>query len=408
VTSDLRDALERRAAALGVTDFDAAALVARGDRLLRRRRIGTALGAGLLAFAVVAGTVQLVDHDDPRRADPVRPSPTDGRTTGPDPASSRLLVWAREPGLHNDLPAEVHVGGRSVEVTHDVGGLQATDDGVAYLTAAPGPFTTVWFTDGRTVTRLGRTGDAGVRGDEILKSAVAGSRLAWIEYPASPPAQVVLYDTHLMVEVARTAIEGIPGCEQAWPRPQRQNCLSMLAVRDGAVFVAPWAGNFDGATTSKEPVTRFDVSTGEQRTIPYADYENELRGTARGLVVGDSLASGEATPGVGEYLFVAHGVLVKKVFDDNGRSRPVTVFDTATGRSVRAFELPPAYRHDQSFVVSQWVDDDGFAVWAHDYASVDTEQGDLLVCRLSTERCHLAVSPPAGHRHQLAPEAVTA
>jgi hypothetical protein len=84
------------------------------------------------------------------------------------------------------------------------------------------------------------------------------------------------------------------------------------------------------------------------------------------------------------------------------------VFDTATGRAVPAFELPPAYRHDNAFVVSQWVDNDGFVVWAHDYASVDTHQGDLLVCRLSTARCELAVPPPAGQRHQIAPEAVIA
>jgi hypothetical protein len=407
MTGDLREALVGRAAALEVRDLDAAELVARGERRVRRRRIGTAVGVGVLAFAVVAGTALLVDHDGPRRADPVRPSPTEGRTTEPDAASERPLVWARERVFGKGLPAEIHVGGRSVEVADDVGGLQATDDGVAYLTAAPGPFTTVWFTDGRTVRRLGRTGDAGIRGDEILKSAVGGSRLAWIEYPPSPPAQVVLYDTHLMAEVARTPVDGIPGCDQAWPRRDRQNCLSMLAVRDGTVFVGPWAGNFDGATTSKEPVTRFDVPAGEHRTIPYAEYENELRGTPRGLVVGDSLESGEVTPGVGEHLYVERGRLVKKVVT-RLREHPATVFDTATGRAVRTFELPPAYRHDGSFVVSQWVDDDGFAVWAHDYGSVDTRQGDLLVCRLSTARCELAVAPPAGRRHQIAPEAVIA
>ena len=152
------------------------------------------------------------------------------------------------------------------------------------------------------------------------------------------------------------------------------------------------------------------MSTGEHHTIAYAEYETELRSTARGLVVGDSLESGEATPGVGEYLFVDRRRLVKQVFTrSNGfRPQPTTVFDTATGRAVPAFELPPAYRHDNAFVVSQWVDDDGFVVWAHDYASVDTHQGDLLVCRLSTARCELAVPPPAGQRHQIAPEAVIA
>jgi hypothetical protein len=410
MTSDLRDALERRAAALEVPDFDVADLLARGERRVRRRRIGSAVGAGILAFAVVAGTVLLVDRDAPRRADPVRPSPTDARTTRPDAAATRPLVWAVEAGLdRHRAPARIHVGDRRVQVEARVGSLQATDDGVAYLTDAPGPFTTVWFTDGRTVTRLGRTGDAGVRGDEIVKSAVAGSRVAWIEYPPSPPAQVVLYDTHLMTEVARTPVGGIPGCGHAWPRRGRQNCLSVLAVRDGTVFVGPWAGNFDGVTTSKEPVTRFDVPAGEHRTIPYAEYEAELRGTARGLVVGDAWESGEATPGVGEYLFVEHGRLVKKVFSHNGfREHPATLFDTATGRAVPAFELPPAYRHDEAFIVSQWVDDDGFVVWAHDYGSADTGQGDLLVCRLSTARCDLAVSPPAGTRHQIAPEAVIA
>ena len=400
----LRETLAQHAAALPTAAFDAGALVEKGERRLRRRRFVAVTTALVLAFAVVAGTV-LVLGPDPRQAQPVGPSPTDGRTNQPDAASARPLVWGREAGFRNGVPAEIHVGTRSVDVDGDIGGLQATDDGAAFLTGRGNQFRTVWFTDGQSMVRLGRTGDAGVRGDEIMKSAVAGSLLAWIEYPSSPPAQVVLYDTHAMREVARTPAVGVPGCAQPWPRRGRQNCLSVLAVRDGTVFVGPWAGNFDGITTSKETVARFDMSTGEHQTIPYAEYEAELRSTARGLVIGDSLESGEATPGVGEYLFVDHGRLVKQLFTHDDRSRPTTVFDTATGRAVPSFELPPAYRHDNAFVISQWVDDDGFVVWAHDYASVDSHQGDLLVCRLSTARCELAVPPPRGGRHQLAPEA---
>jgi hypothetical protein len=403
----LRETLAQHAAALPTATFDAGALVEKGERRLRRRRIVAVTAAAVLAFAVVAGTVLALDPD-PRQADPVGPSPTDRHTSGPVVASARPLVWGREAGFRSGVPAEIHVGTRSVEVDRNVTGLQATDDGAAYLTEATGPFRTVWFTDGSSVTRLGRTGDAGVRGDEIMKSAVAGSLLAWVEYPSSPPAQVVLYDTHAMREVARTPVERVPGCDQVWPRRGRQNCLSVLAVRDGTVFVGQW-GDFDGITNSTEVVARFDTSTGEHHTIPYAEYETELRSTARGLVIGDSLESGEATPGVGEYLFVDHGRLVKRLFSrDGSRSHPTTVFDTATGQAVPSFELPPAYRHDNAFVISQWVDDDSFVVWAHDYASVDTHQGDLLVCRLSTARCELAVPPPTGQRHQIAPEAAIA
>lgn len=403
----LRETLAQRAAALPVAAFDAGALVETGERRLRRRRVIAVTTAAVLAFAVVAGTV-LALGPDPRQAGPVGPSPTDRQTSEPVAGHARPLVWARETGFRNGVPAEIHVGTRSVEVDRSVTGLQATDDGAAYLTEAAGPFRTVWFTDGSSVTRLGRTGDAGVRGDEIMKSAVAGSLLAWIEYPPSPPAQVVLFDTRRMAEIARTPVEGVPGCDQVWPRHGRQNCLSVLAVRDGTVYVGPWAGNFDGITNSTEPVAKFDMSTGEHHTIPYAEYETELRSTARGLVIGDSVESGEATPGVGEFLVVDHGRLVKQLFTPDDRSRPATVFDTATGRAVPSFELPPDYRHDDAFVVSQWVDDDGFAVWAHDYGSVDTRQGDLLVCRLSTARCELAVPPPSGRRHQIAPEAVIA
>jgi hypothetical protein len=405
----LRETLAQRAAAAPMAAFDAGALAELGERRLRRRRLVAVTAAAVLAFAVVAGTVLALDPD-PRQADPVAPSPTDRQTSEPEAVHARPIVWAREAGLRNGVPAEIHVGTHSVVVDGDVGGLQATDEGAAFLTGGGGQFRTVWFTDGSAVVRLGRTGDAGVRGDELVKSAVAGSQLAWIEYPPSPPAQVVLFDTHRMAEVARTPVEGVPGCDQVWPGRGRQNCLSVLAVRDGSVFVGPWAGNFDGITNSTEPVARFDMSTGEHHTIAYAEYETELRSTARGLVVGDSLESGEATPGVGEYLFVDRRRLVKQLFTrSNGfRPQPTTVFDTATGRAVPAFELPPAYRHDNAFVVSQWVDNDGFVVWAHDYASVDTHQGDLLVCRLSTARCELAVPPPAGQRHQIAPEAVIA
>ncbi len=59
-------------------------------------------------------------------------------------------------------------------------------------------------------------------------------------------------------------------------------------------------------------------------------------------------------------------------------------------------------------MISQWVDDDGFVVWSHDYASLDTGRGALLVCRLSTARCEVAFREPAGTRYQIAPEAVLA
>ena len=406
MTSDLRDALQRRADALEVADLDVADLVARGEQRIRRRRFGAAVGAGILAFAVAAGMVLLLDADSRRRADPVHPSPTDGRTAGPDVGSTRPIVWAVEPGPDpHRVPARIHVGDRSVRVEAIVARLQATDDGVAYLTSAPGPFSDVWFTDGRTVTRLGRTGDAGIRGDEIMKSAVVGSSLAWVDHSSSSPDQVVLYDTRRMEEVARTPLGAVPGCGAEWPYDPLNSCVTVVAVRDQIVYVAARTGDYLGGFAANPSLLAYDMTTGQRRTVTRDEFVEGFRGTPRTLVVGDSLESGEVTPGVGVFLDVQHGVLVKA---RDRRPPSSSSLVGANGRTVVSFALPATYPHGATFVISQWVDDDGFVIWSNDYAELETGRGGLLLCRLSTARCEVAVRAPAGTRYQVAPEAVLA
>ena len=173
--NDVAEMLAARADAQDPPRVDPRDMVARGERLLerRRRRAATALMGGL---ALVVGAVLLVAPGREGDVAPARPSdPT--RTTEP---GARPLGYVEGRVLH--------LGARQIDTGLDVVALDLTDDGAALVTLDGA----VWFSDGSVVERVGtsfgataisRTGlelDAGTPQEWVVSDS-SGSLLAWAE-----------------------------------------------------------------------------------------------------------------------------------------------------------------------------------------------------------------------------------
>jgi hypothetical protein len=132
----------------------------------------------------------------------------------------------------------------------------------------------------------------------------------------------------------------------------------------------------------------YDVTTG--RVTAAVSYEDEIRRHPRGLVTGDSWATGIATNGIGQGFVVVGSRLVPSGNPFDGALPPhPTVFDTAT-RSVVRLRLPAGYRGTDSFRVIEWLDDDTVALMGPDGWGDEPGYGDILRCHLAEHRCDLA------------------
>jgi hypothetical protein len=142
----------------------------------RRQLVAVTASAIAVVLALTAGTAVLALTDNERTppANPPRPTDTPSVVEAP---SVRRLVWA--------VGDKVHFGGRTIDAPGEVSHVDATDDGVVFITGGrqPNGHNTIWFSEGSTVERIGRTSGSTTRGYGI-ETSTAGSYLVW----GSPPA----------------------------------------------------------------------------------------------------------------------------------------------------------------------------------------------------------------------------
>jgi hypothetical protein len=158
--------------------------------------------------------------------------------------------------------------------------------------------------------------------------------------------------------------------------------------------------DFDGECVRfKDPVTRFDVATGQQAAVSWESYWATRSSWPRTLM----------SPPHGEEIADAYGVRVvrpphadPKLFDDysfrlegtrlvgDDRGVDVTVRLARTGEPLRV-RVPASSPSDRYFSITQWLDDYHLVMAAED--------GSLLVCRVPDGRCRTTVQ--ARRHHQL-------
>ena len=353
---DLQNMLARRADTVEPPTFDPLAVVARGERRIRRRRRVAAAGAALALAVVMGVTAQVLDRGSDRTVPSDRPD-RDGLTWTP---GTRPITYGQEQTLH--------LGTREIDTGLDFLSVAVTDDGAALTTIDGG----IWFTDGRTLERIGSTIALRVRPHSVSGAAgpprgwvhtdTAGSLLAWLEYRGQRPdrPELVVYDSDRRAVLDREPIE-VPD----------QGSATILAIADRGVFLAEDPGGFP-ATGS---LRRYDVDTGALEPVDEADVAAARRGVRRALVVGPSAEDGRLLHWEGDR--GSADSVERLTVNDSALDELV---DPHTGEKVEI--LVPAGYADQLWFV-QWLDDERFTVISGNPAPV----GDLLVCRITEGRC---------------------
>jgi len=339
----------------------------------RRRAVEAAGGAAAVVVAVVVGIALLIgptgSHQD--NAPPISRSTTVNATTQAEPTTRKLVYvdgfWPMR---------RIHVGDQTVDISdqlpprdkeNDEWGmvfLQVSGDGVVLLTHDG----RIWFTDGDDVVRIGQTGsDTRIITLGALKTGMSGSLAAWVDETRGSP-EMVVYDTTQREELARIPC---PLCGE----PE---------VAGTHVY---WAQN---GTASRDLTTMFDPVDGRARRVPARAYAEDLASQPRALIVGDARSQGQVEIALGREFLGVDGHLVP-LADSAQAGVPVytKAWDTGSGKQLD-LRLPAAY-DGQAFRVFDWLDDDRIALEAHNDRSPDRVR-DLLVCRISTGGCRVAVT----------------
>lgn len=380
MSQSLGELLRRSADAVAEPHLDLGELVAEAGRRQRRRRLALVAATTALVGAIVVGSFA-VRSGQPRGVGPAQspspsPSVVDPR---PDPQSSgrRPVVYAEG--------TTVHVGDRSIEANARVMFVDATDDGVVFITDRDNR---LWFEDGTSAQSIGRVALQHV-GMYPVSTANPGSLVVWAD-GVSPGRtlegdEYVVYDTARREEVARLPFTGAYN--------------QVLHVDESHVFFNPdnrtpgcWV--YDVQYCSDPHLFLYDVASGATRKITQAAFKDELSTQARMFVLAEPRGDTYTVfTGTGAHFRQDGHLLVPT--DSNGNDTALTGPD---GDQVR-LRLPAGYAAARDNIgVVQWLDDDRVVL------EVDQDPDeigfgdayraglvDLLVCRLPDGDCRITV-----------------
>ena len=385
----LAHAVEVKTASLTTPAVDVDEARRRGRRQQRRR---TALVLAATS-ALIAGTVVAVasQRGSDRSTDPVDETPS------PSPTSVRQLTYA-----DGDT---IHYGDDSIDTGLDLSSLTVTDSGVAFATTDG----RIWFTDGSAPEQIGATDPdvlgawrltaEGGRGARAVVSDNSGSEAAWFEFPSLDRTEIVVYDTSDREVVERVSIDVAPDCEG--------DCAQILGVDADRLYWTEDPCSLDPPAVfqceDKVPAAEvYDLASGDRSSLTTQEYAAELSTRAR--IIGPRGEPGEVdgaepwldrSDGIG----VAGGHYNLTFLAIDGRLQATgagglgqILYDLASRTRLR-LGRPPALKEGDSFRLFQWLDDDSFAVVR---AGAFTDGGDMvMVCRLTTKNCEIAVPPSA-------------
>lgn len=357
----------------------------------RKRRQRSALGAAAAVAAAVVTLVALVTGViDQREADPVKQ---------PDVWPTRPLTYA--------VGDTIHYGDRSINVGEEVQFLTVTDDGVAFvrepLTGQPGN-KPLWFTDGSTVERIGTTYGSPARGYSVEAGDTGSLLVARDDGEGGGRSYQVVIDTSTGYVTHRESAE-FGGKDVA--------VLSVYGDEIYFVYTADTPCDLAGdrGCLRYRWVLRYRADGDVREVLSWPQYDQDLRSRPR-TIVGPDLGT---PPVPGTFPLDILGppsnhrwglVFERQGTDLSARdydgARELTLRQARTGEPIR-LSVPGATKAS-SFEFSQWLDDDRFVLFAYTHTTRGTEvadEGDILVCALSTGHCRLELQGQPGKAYQL-------
>lgn len=368
MTGLLHDVLRERGDAAGAPQLDLGAIVAEGERRVRRSRVRTTLVAATAAVVVTVGVGTLPGLlDPPRRQDAVdSPAAT--------PFGERRVSWANG--------STVHWGEERYDVGVDVTSYVQTDDGFV-LSDRDG---TVHLFDGSGTRRIGSSTDRALRTDD------SGSLVAWVSDDGGEGAQYVVYDTGSRREVARVGDD---------------TTGTGVSADDGGPVV--YAVDGDAAYwRTGEGIVRYDVVSGRTELLSSIQRTPENpEGLPRGVVdVADGTIAWNLTDLEGTRFFVGDRIGAggrELPTGYNGTLSPdgsvaaveegdeTRLYDTRTGEEL-PLDLPS---HPYRFVYG-WVDADTAMTFALQEPVAAPTTADVLLCDVRAGECRAAATVTLG------------
>ena len=319
-------------------------LVETRRRRTLRTRVATASALTVAAVAVVGATLATTNQGANTVPSPVGPSPS--KATDPTPVA-RPLVYA--------AGKIVHWGDRTFEADTTVAFIDATDDGVVFLTQKhyrEHRSETLWFYDGSTTEAIGRV-PIGHIGEFDIQTANPGSLVVWADATSQNqrfgPTRFIAYDT------SRHEVVG--------------SYKSVLDFDERHIFFAPDSGS---------KVMRYDVVSRETLRVSRNSFKDELRAHERRLMS----TFGARFTQVGRRLVPV---------DSNGD--PTTIRLT-TGEPLK-LRVPAGYTAPgDEMPVVQLLDDERLVLFAYSqshWSDTGLEFGDLLTCQVPDRVCTVSV-----------------
>jgi hypothetical protein len=386
MSASLRE-LRRLAEDVAVPRVDVPALVAAGERKLRRRRAGTVASAATLVLALVVGGTALTDRGD-RSRDPVKdpttstPSPTEMES---NPESVRPLTYA--------VGSTIRYGRRSIDAGEYVHYVNVTDDGVVFVRGnarwQQPDRAALWFTDGSTVERIGTVSGSAYLAFPVASSA-AGSTLVWSEPNGDRGRDFVVYDTERMRVLGRFP-EGAP-------------VNYVLSVHDDVVYFGlrhlpcKEVVSFHACVRDGSVVLRYDVAKGTSTRVSGASYDRDRRSRPR-TIVGPLFGESD-TVIHDDLVFIRHGRALLADGREPGAEYQVALAQTGAPLRLR---VPAGATEAGRLAVSQWLDDGRLVLFAYaeEHGTELPDAGDFLTCEVSTGRCRLTMKGEPGAVYQV-------
>ena len=366
----LKDVMNQQATEAGEPEVDLAAIIATGDRRIRRRRVAVGVVATAAVVAAAVAGPAVIDHDALSRHR--TPPATGGFET-------RKPTYA--------IGSTIYYGNDAIEVSpHTVTALVQTDDGFVF-TSPKGDHQDVYWTDATTTRRIGETSAADTPGT-VLAADDSGPYAAWVDTGGTPAPEFVVYDTSTGKEVARTSEGNKPVADQA-----DEFDLPVVHAIDGDT--AYWhssAGTVaDDVKSGKQQLIKphtspsylFDVSAG---VFAHASFDDLATVVSR-----DIAATKPFVPGIGEPLLSPTAAYVATT-----PQQSTSIWDVNLGTDV----TPKPLRFETA-LLTQWVSPDSYVAVASQDSNLYTGPVALVECSVADGSCS-SVNADIGRFDQLA------